>query len=139
MLSARSLILVAIVGGLVAGCGDPFTPSMESVAGEYAATVFTTTTSGTTTDQLAAGASFMLTLTADGTVAGRLFVPDAAEGGGDFDADMTGTWAISGDAVTFDQATDTFVRDMPFIALEAQLLQGEATFTETTIRVVLSK
>src|SRR6266704_1026090 len=121
------------------GCGDhPFTPSVMDVAGSYTATTFTSTTAGTATDQLAQGAPFIVTLAADGSTTGRLFVPGGAEGGGDLDADMAGTWTLTGRTVRFAQTADTFVHDMPFTA-EPTRLSGEATFQGTTIRVILRK
>ncbi len=121
------------------GCGgDPFTPTVMDLVGSYTATTFTTTSGGTTTDQLAAGASLSLTLAGDGTTTGRLFVPGGAQGGGDLDADMAGTWTLTGRTVTFTQTADTFVRDMPFTA-EPNQLRGNATFGGTTIRVTLSQ
>ena len=133
----RLITTAAAVASL--GCGDDaFMPSVMDVAGSYAATTFTTTNGGTTTDQLAAGASFTLTLVVNGTTTGRLFVPGGAEGSGDLDADMTATWTLTGRAVEFAQIADTFVRDMPFTA-EPSRLRGEATFAGTTIRVTLAK
>jgi hypothetical protein len=111
---------------------------VDNVAGTYTATTFTTTSGTVTTDQLAAGASFTITLAPDRTTTGRLFVPGADEGGGDLDADMAGTWTLSGSTVEFAQTADTFVRDMPFIATRDRL-QGEATFSGTTVRVTLTK
>ena len=120
-------------------CGDDaFTPSVMDTAGSYSATTFTTTNGGSTTDQLAAGASLVLTLADNGTATGRLFVPGGAQGGGDLDADMAGTWTLTGRIVNFDQTADTFVRDMPF-TVESNRLRGEATFSGTTIRVTLDK
>jgi hypothetical protein len=120
-------------------CGDdPFVPSLNNVAGTYTATTFTTTSAGVTTDQLAAGSSFTITLELDGTTAGRLFVSGGDEGGGDLDADMAGTWTLPGSTVEFAQTADTFVRDTPFTALRNRL-RGEATFSGTTIRVTLTK
>lgn len=121
---------------LLAACSDALT--VESVAGSYEATTFTVREGSTTEDLLAAGASINLTLTAAGTTSGRLFVPGGAEDGSDFDADLTGAWALSGKQVTFDHAADTFIRDMPFTADDGRL-SGEATFSGATLRVVLER
>ena len=137
MLSRADWITGAAV--VLLACGDdPFAPTVENMAGSYGATTFTTTNSGTTTNHLAAGASFTLTLAADGTTTGRLFVPGGDEGGGDFDADLAGTWTLTGKTIEFAHTADTFVRDMPFTA-ERNSLRGTATFSGTTIRVVLAK
>jgi len=133
---AAWIVLVAAAG--VACSGDVVTPTTTTVAGAYTATVFTTTTGGITTDQLAAGSSLALSLTAAGAVTGRLFVPGGAEGGGNLDADMVGTWTLTGSTVDFNQAADTFVRDMSFVATENRLT-GDATFGGTNVHVVLTK
>lgn len=131
-----ALIATAAVIATVACSDDSFTPSVSSVAGNYAASTLTATTGGTTTDHLAAGGSFTITLATNGTTTGRLFLPNL--GGGNFDADMSGTWTLTGSTVSFDQTADTFVRDMTFTA-EENRLRGEDTFAGTILRVVLSK
>lgn len=123
---------------ILLGCSDSFTPSIGNVAGSYTSTTFLTTDSTGTTDQLAAGTTFTISLAANGTTTGRLFVPGAGAGGGDLDADMAGTWTLTGTTVQFAQTADTFVRDMPFRA-ESNRLRGEAVFGATTVRVVLTK
>ncbi len=139
----RNLVGLAAVwtATLLLGCnvGDSFTPSIDNVAGNYTATMLTTTTGGTTTDHLAAGASFTINLAANGTTTGRLFVAGGGDAGGDLDADMAGTWTLVGSTVTFNQTADTFVRDMSFTA-QVNHLRGEATFGgSTTLCVTLGK
>lgn len=143
-----SLALTALAGLLAAGCGeDPLeagSPSMAVVAGEYDATdtfgalTFTTTADGETIDWVAAGASLTLILDADGAVAGRLFIPGGEEDGSDMDADMAGTWTLTGTTVRFQQEADTFVRDMAFTFTDT-VLSAEQTFNEVRVRVVLIK
>lgn len=131
-------ILLAAPAAMSIACGgEAFSPTTANVAGAYTATAFTTT-SGVTTNRLGAGASLTLTLAAGGAVTGQLFVPGGAEGGGNLNADMAGTWTLAGSTVEFTQAADTFVRDMSFVASENRLT-GDATFSGTTIHVVLSK
>ena len=144
-LSSPVIVVIALLAAAAAAvvtisaCGkNPFTPTVADIAGTYSATTFTSTNGGTTTDHLAAGGSLTLTLGSDGATTGRLFVPGGAEGGGDLDADMQGTWTLSGTAVDFAQTADTFVRDMTFSA-EPSRLRGAAAFSGTTIRVVLQK
>ncbi|SRR6266480_4431569 len=134
----RSLPAAAAIVTVLACGKNPFTPTVANVAGSYSTTSFTSANGETTTDHLAQGASLTLTLTPAGTTTGRLFVPGGAEGGGDLDADMAGTWTLTGSTVDFAQAADTFVRDMPFTA-EPNRLRGSATFSGTTIRVVLER
>jgi len=137
---------VLVVVTALAACGDdgvgPDEITREDVTRGFSAVTFRTTTDGTTTDQLAQGATLNIALHEDGTTTGGLFVPGGAEGGGDLNADLAGTFSFSDvtDQVTFDHAADTFVRDMTFTALRADnavQLEGEETFGDTTVRVVL--
>ena len=132
---------ILIVLGLLLGtavCSDSTAPTMVSVAGFYEATVFTVTEAGGTTDVLADGGAISLSLEADGTVAGRLFVPGGGEGGADFAADLAGTWTLNGTTVTLDHPADTFLRDMNF-TVSGRQLAGQATFGEAAISVVFEK
>ena len=133
----------------LAACSDPtleppevetplLAPTLQAVAGSYHATTFTTREGGVTTNQLTRGSLLDLVLKADSTTAGRLFVPGGDEDGGDFDADLRGTWTLSGVAVAFQHSADTFVRDMPFVYNSDKLI-GERTFGTVTVRVVLAK
>src|SRR5690606_7029297 len=114
------LTLVVVLGCESEGTGveEPGQLTFEEIVGTYAAVVMTTTSGGTTVDQLALGATLDLVLHDDGTTTGRLFVPDGAEEGGDADMDLGGTFSFdaSDGAVTFDHGADTFVRNMTFTA-----------------------
>lgn len=133
----RAMGVVALYLASFAACTE--TPTMESLAGSYEATTFTVREgTGPTQDVLATGGFINVTLTAAGTTSGRVFVPGGGETGGDFDADLSGTWTLNGTVVTFDHAADTFVRDLPFTA-DGGRLTGEATFSGATVRVVLER
>ncbi len=136
----RLIASTLLVGCVFLACGDSTAPTLEQIAGSYAAETFNTTDGGVVTDQLALGASIQLTLGADNTTTGRLFVPDAEEGGGDLDMDLAGTWTLDQNdgSVAFEHASDTFLRDMTF-AYSSNRLSGEATFSGVTINVVLRK
>lgn len=123
----------------LAACGDEgFEPTVDSVAGTYHATAFTFNGGSGTIDLLAAGASVTITLASDGTTAGRMFVPGVAAGGGDLNADLAGTWTLSGATVRFDQAADTFMRDVPFTVAPSRL-QAQGTFDAEVVVLVLTK
>ncbi len=125
-----------VLGG---ACEDePAALTAEDVVGTYHATTFTTQEAGNTTDLLAAGASITLVMNANFTTAGRLFVPGGNEDGSDFDADLTGTWTLSGQTVDLDHPADTFLRDMSLTA-DGSRLTGQATFAQVTVRVVLAQ
>ena len=128
---------VFTVAALVA-CSEAFKPTTENVAGDYNVQTLTTTDTSGTTDWVTAGATWTMSLAVNGITSGHLFIPGAAEGGGDFTADMAGTWTLSGDSIQFDQLADSFVRDMSFLALENRLT-GDHTFSGTRVRLVLTK
>jgi hypothetical protein len=135
-ISRLALPLVATLA--IAGCGgdDPVRPA--SPVGEYAATTFTATSGGTTTDVLAEGGNIMLVITPQGTTTGHLFVPASVSGEGDVDEDLTGTWAQSGGTVHLAHAADTFLRDMPFTVQRGTLV-GDQTFGTLRLRVTLAR
>ena len=93
---------------------------------------------GASVDQLVQGSEVEITLAPDGTTTGRVFVPRAGEDGGDLDADLTGTWALSRGGVTFDQTADTFIRDVRFTADRNRLI-GKASLGHPLIDLVLTK
>jgi hypothetical protein len=130
--------IVSFCLGLLSCGDDGFSPTAESVAGTYQATTFTFNGGSGTTDLLADGASVTITLAPNGTTSGRMFVPGVGAEGGDLDADLAGTWMLSGATVTFGQAADTFMRDVPFTA-EPSRLRAEGTFGEEVVVLVLTK
>lgn len=131
------VVVPALVALAFAGCDDDPTAPPAPI-GAYEATTFTATQGGTTTDVLAAGGSLTITLTPQGSTTGRLFIPDAVTGEGDFDSDLAGTWTQTGATVQFSHTADTFVRDMPFTVQGATLV-GDRTFGDLRIRVTLTR
>lgn len=124
---------------ILAGCGDDsFSPTVENVSGSYSATTFTATSPAGTIDLLALGSLVSVTLAPEGTTTGRLFVRGGGEDGEDLDEDLTGTWTLSGNTVTFSQAADTFIRDVTFTAARNRLT-ADGTFGDQTLHVVLTK
>jgi hypothetical protein len=91
---------------------DLTNPTREEVAGEYQATRLTVGDEGRTSDALAAGATFQLTLRSDSTTAGLLFVPATltAAGADAISMDLAGIWTLSGDGVTLLQRIEDVVR-----------------------------
>ena len=132
---------IALTLALVLGsCGgeDTFSPTVESVTGSYTASALTLRSSVGTTDLLAFGSTVAITLAADGTTSGRLFVPGGDDDGSDLDVDLAGTWTLSGSTVTFSQTGDSFIREVEFTAGPNQL-NGEGEFSGALIRLVLRK
>ena len=137
-IARASAVALAVI---LAGCGDDddaFSPTTDNVAGSYSAATFTVTSSAGMVDLLALGAQVDVTLSTDGTTTGNLLVPGGGENGEDFEADLTGTWSLTDNIVTFDHEGDTFIRDVEFTATRDQLT-GEDTFGDETVRLVLAK
>ncbi|HUF28464.1 MAG TPA: hypothetical protein VMM18_15915 [Gemmatimonadaceae bacterium] len=134
----RLLTLVAAAVTVACGDGDVFAPTPTAVAGFYEATSFTMTSGDVTIDLIAAGASLTLEMLPQGTVSGRLLIPSSAQHPDAVDADMAGTWRLEGSIVRFDQAADTFVRDMAFQATRGRLA-GAQVFGSVQVEVILHK
>jgi hypothetical protein len=115
------LIPTVVAVAVVVGCSDSFAPTTENVVGDYSLQWLLTVNGGQGTNWGQRGATFNLSLAPNGTTSGHLFVPGVDEGGGDFSADMAGTWTLSGDTVRFSQTADSFVRDMAWIVSENRL------------------
>lgn len=134
----RVSALILVVGLGACGDDDSFSPTVETVAGTYTASTFTLSSPIGTVNLLAGGATVTMVLDADGSTTGHLFVPGGDDDGSDLESDLTGTWVLTGDTVTFQQAADSFIPDVQFIAT-ANRLTGERTTTAGTIRLVLTK
>jgi hypothetical protein len=122
---------------LVAGCDSSTDPSVEDVAGPYSALAFVTTVNSVNTDELSRGATLTLVLSPGGSVTGSLHIPADASSP-TLDADMAGTWALSGRTVTFTQSADTFIRNMSFAFVNGTL-NGDSVFGGTRVQLLLSR
>ena len=132
-------ILLAVTAAVAVACSDAFKPTTENVLGDYNLRTFETTDTSGTIDWVQRGGTMTLSLGPFGVTTGHMFMPGAAEGGGDFDQLLIGDWTLTGNTITFDMpAVDTFVRDMPWTVTENKL-SGDHTFSGTRIRVVLTK
>lgn len=132
-LGAWSLAAVAL-----AGCGgsddNGFSPSVATVAGTYNASKFT----AGTINLLSLGATVHVVLNPDGTTTGHLSVPDVL-GTGPIDADLAGTWTLSGSTVTFSpNDPNSIIGDADFTAAQNSL-EGDGTFEGTTLHLALAK
>lgn len=138
LLSPLARLLVVAAAILSFACGDDgFDPTVANVTGAYTATTLTSTNGSVVTDQLAAGSSLTITLSADGTTTGRLFFPFTGSGGS-LDVSLAGTWTLNRNTVEFTHTADSFLRDMTFTA-SRDALEGQATFGGSVVRVVLTK
>ena len=125
----------------VTGCGsdDAFSPTPATVQGEYNASRFTATNADQEFNLLSVGATVHVILNADGTTTGHLSVPDLGVGIGAVEADLAGTWSLSGTTVTFHPADpDSPIGDADFTAAQNSL-DGEGEIEGTTLHITLSK
>ena len=126
----------------LAACGDDdsFSPTPSTVQGTYNASRFTATNNSVgTVNLLALGATVHVVLNADGTTTGHLSVPDLGIGPGAVEADLTGTWSLSGTTVTFSpDDPNSLIGDADFTAAQNSL-DGEGEFEGTTLHLTLSK
>ena len=130
---------IAAVAAAAGACSDnAFTPSVDNVAGDYSVLQLVTSADTGSTDWVAAGTTWSMTLHPNGVTTGHLFIPDGNGPGIDVDADMAGLWVLSGDTLRIDQTADTFVRDMTYLASENRLT-GDRIFGTIRVRVVLGK
>ena len=135
MLMRKQLAIAAAVILTLTACRTSTAPSGYLIDGGYSASVFTTTSGATVTNQLATGGSVNIVLGSDGSTVGRL---TAAASGGEpaMDADLAGPWAQSGGIVTFHPSADTFLRDMPFTVHDGELI-GDKTFGGVRVQLTL--
>ncbi len=127
------MLVTVLAAGGIAACGDDVATPVD-VAGVYRATLFETTTDGTTTDEIANGALMTINLVADLTMTGRLFFP-----GGNLDADMAGDWTLLRNSIQMDQEADTFVRDIDWVVIPGGTLTGTGVFSGVQVNVILER
>lgn len=137
-----ALLLSTLVAGAVA-CSDTTGP--DPVAGRYVAEgevgelTYVTHVDPSTdevVDWLERGAYVDLSLQDDGAAVGYLFIPGAAEDGGDLEQTFGGTWIRVDGTVTLQHEEDTFLRDL-VLEREGDRLRAEEDFGDTTIRLTL--
>jgi hypothetical protein len=140
----RASLLVFSLATL-AGCGgddDSTGPTPESVAGTYHATRIELTFAGSSValDALELGTSVEIVLTPQGTTTGTLIVPPVlSENGIDQESiDLTGTYTISGNTLTFHGQGDSFISDVPW-TIGNGTLTARRTDAGETIEVTLTR
>jgi hypothetical protein len=134
-------LFVGLPAALLA-CGGSTAPSGNSAAGSYTAISFVTTGSSGRRDELLAGSTLVLNLSANGTTSGHLHI--AASGANPvIDADMAGTWTQSAFTVTISQNVDTFVRNTSFAMsvdpTRGWDLYGETIYSNVRVQVLLKQ
>ena len=108
-----SFLALALVA--LPACEEAVTgPSVQQVAGTYTLTQLIVRQSGTSNDLIAAGVTTTITLNADGTTTGSLFIPaDVNIDGVDINGDLVGTWSLVGRDVEFDHDVEgSFLNDV---------------------------
>jgi hypothetical protein len=135
-LTCVALAAVAACDG-EAGANGVAGPAGDA-AGAYAATSFTLNQGGPEEDLLAQGSSITLTLLADGTTTGHMFVPAALTGESDFDEDLDGTWTQADDVVRLEHTADTFLRDIDLV-VSGNELTGQVSDPTFVLAIVFTR
>jgi len=132
----------SLAAAALTACGDDngaFSPTPATVQGTYNASLFTVTDGQNTINLLPLGATVHVVLNPDGTTTGHLSVPDLGFGIGAVDADLAGTWSLSGTTVTFSPTDpNSIIGDANFTAAQNSL-DGQGDFQGHTIHLTLSK
>lgn len=130
----RLLALSAI--GLLLGCD---TTEASPIAGIWSATTFTFTESGKPpADVLAQGGGLTITIVSSNRTSGSLSIPSTITNGAAVVESMVGTAIVNGTTVEFEQAADTFVRDVTW-TLVGNTLVTNSTIAGVTLNIVLTR
>jgi hypothetical protein len=141
----RALLLpFALTFTTFCGGGDDSStgPTLATVAGTYQATQIDLTfaLSGDVVDALELGASAEIVLTPQGTTSGTLVLPAVlTEDGIDDDVfDLTGTFTVSGNTVTFQGQGDNIIPTVPWTIGDGTLT-ASSTQSVGTVDVTLTR
>lgn len=129
------------------GC-DVFDDEDMDVSGEYTTETFLAIVDGEQVDVLDAGGNLEMSLDANGSFDGHIFIPKEVLGAPDtsdtenpdtttvedIDEDLAGTYDVSGDLVTFATGTDLFIGGAPWLFADNRL-----RWSSNFILVVLSR
>lgn len=130
----QRLCIASLALAFLVACSEhPIQPSSVGPVGSYSATQFTVTLKDSTLDELADGVTITLNLSEDGTTAGSLNVPAVGAA-----TDLTGSYAIAHDTITFTHASPTVLTLLPF-RIEGDQLQGEGRVGPGTVRIILTR
>lgn len=137
MIRARTWALMLLPAVAISACGDSSEPGGSTLAGSYTGTMLQIVPPGEPpADVLAGGGSLTLMIDAQSQVTGNLSVPPSIGGG--IEANMEGTALVTGGTVRFDQAADTFVRDLTFTLVGPQL-RADQMLSGTRYEVILAR
>lgn len=131
---------VTIVLVLLGGCRSDSTGPKLQLSGSYTAvTFFVTPVNQSKIDVLNAGGSLSIVISESGSTAGTLLIPAVLTGVTTETTSMSGKAHQSGTKVHFEQAADSFVRDLEWDLTTTGLQVvnqsvGSATFTITLSR-----
>jgi hypothetical protein len=135
---ARAVLLIFSVLTLaVMSCESGNEPS--SIAGTWVATSFVFTEVGEPpADVLAMGGSLSITIASTNATTGTMTIPGALVGGSDITLNMAGTARRTGNTIEFDQAADSFVRDIPW-TFTGNTLRGTRSDAGVTVDITLTR
>ena len=129
---ACALLLSA--ASLIACDDDPTGPSVDDVAGVYHATEFRFRDGDVTSGHMVEeGATVDLTLHADGTSSGSMFIP------GEDLIDLEGTWEIDGSNVEIDVDANPYVPSISFEWSDDGTLRADESYLGRRVLLVLAR
>jgi hypothetical protein len=115
------LITVSAMACIACGTSEPEPPATL----DYEATSWVIS-GAINADALAEGATLSLLLREGQRVNGTLFMPASIAGGTDLTADMAGNWNKNGDTIRFNQISQTFVSEVPWILTPEMLTTADS-------------
>ncbi|HJP59054.1 MAG TPA: hypothetical protein VJ865_03620 [Gemmatimonadaceae bacterium] len=140
----RKISQILLFSSLAVGCGENHVTSslqFDGPVGSYSSIILYSTSAADPAIKTPNSGSLIIRLAADGTTSGHLLLA-AFNGNPAVDADMAGTWTRTGNNITFQQAADTFVRNMTFTIEQIDdnvwFLVGDDVFAGTRFNVRLA-
>ena len=119
---------------ILLACSNPTTPTVASIAGSYVTSYWTEQYTPTQTiDHLAAGDTIWISLSDDGTTAGRTLSTTYG-----YRIDFTGTWTLAAGIVRFPEPATSPLSVINFTAGHNRL-SGQGQFNGLTSRWVFAK
>jgi hypothetical protein len=132
-----TFLMMLLLTGLAA-CETDTTGPEGPLDGTYTATYFRITPPDESeVDVLAAGGSLTINITENLATSGNLIIPSSITGG--VTASMAGSATVSGTVVTFQQAINTFVRDLSWTRTSLGLAVTDQIIDGTEYTITLSK
>lgn len=138
--SVRAMLAAVVAVGALTACGDDDAIGPDAIVGVYTATTLRVTPTGAAEiDVLEQGGSLVITISGGDATTGSLSLPASVTGTVATQTSMAGTAVRNGSGVTFDQAADTFVRDLNWTYANNTLSVTNQSVGGATYTIVLTR